>query len=329
VRWLDGFLIVTVAITALVALPRVAGAVGSGMGDLVASIQTAIPLLQGQANIQLPAGGSTSVGAAPVVEGIPQYTREPQLQIKGKVPSFAVQSGRILQIILNGSVIVANPLDPSGAFGAALALKEGSNAIAVTLLSDQDVVATSSYVVVLDRTPPTVTVSRPQPGSTLDSQNIIVQGTSEPGATITVNDHTVVTAPDGSFSDSFPATPGNVQITVVSRDRAGNETTQKISVVAIELPQTVTTTVSVTLDNAKVKPSQTVIATIRVMGPTGPRAGVPATLSVGIVTIGTAITDGTGTARIGFAAPPNEGEANVVVLAAGASGRAPLTIAAR
>jgi hypothetical protein len=52
-------------------------------------------------------------------------------------------------------------------------------------------------------------------------------------------------------------------------------------------------------------------------------------LSVGVVQIGTAVTDGTGTARISFVAPPAEGDVSVVVLGAGSSGRASLTITAR
>jgi hypothetical protein len=50
------------------------------------------------------------------------------------------------------------------------------------------------------------------------------------------------------------------------------------------------------------------------------------TLSVGVVSIGTAVTDALGTARIPFVAPSTEGEVSVVVLAAGSSGRASLTI---
>jgi len=85
-------------------------------------------------------------------------------------------------------------------------------------------------------------------------------------------------------------------------------------------------TVTVTLDKATAKVGQGVLATVYVVGTTGPRAGVPVTLSVGVASIGTAVTDGTGIARISFVAPPTEGEVSVVVLAAGSSGRASLTI---
>jgi len=58
-----------------------------------------------------------------------------------------------------------------------------------------------------------------------------------------------------------------------------------------------------------------------------PRADEQVTLSVGVIPISSARTDSAGRARISFFAPPNEGDAAVVVLASGASGRATLTVA--
>jgi hypothetical protein len=328
-RALDAALAVVLAFTTLVLLPRALGAVGTGLGDLVAQVQSAIPLLQGRGAIELPAGGSTSVGAAPVVDSLPQFTREPRLQLSGKIPAFAIQDGRSVQVNLNGAVVGLTALDATGAFTQALTLKDGTNAIAVSLVDQQEVIATASYVVALDRTPPTVTIARPAGGATVDAQNVIVSGSTEAGATITVNGRLVVTTPEGGFTDSFTATPGTLAITVVARDKAGNETTENFNVVAQQISNAAGTTVTVTLDKPTVRPGQGVLATIFVIGPAGPRAGVPVTLSVGVVTIGSAVTDGSGAARIGFAAPANEGEASVVVLGGGSSGRASLTISAR
>ncbi|HYV22460.1 MAG TPA: hypothetical protein VEN31_07370 [Candidatus Bathyarchaeia archaeon] len=329
-RWIDAALVGALAIVLLIAVPRAAAAVGAGFEQVLASVQSAIPLLQGRGSIDLPAGGSSSVGAAPIADSLPAYTREPQLQLTGKVPSFAVQSGRSVQIVLNGAVVTTTALDPSGAFSATLALKDGANSVGVALVADRDVVAASSYTVVLDRTPPTLTVAQPAAGSTVDAKNIVVSGTTETGSTITVNGRMVVPAPDGGFTDSFTASAGSVPITIVARDRAGNETTQKVTVVAQQVtPTTTTATVTVTLDKATARSGQGVLATIYVVGTTGPRAGVLVTLSVGVVQIGTAVTDGTGTARITFVAPAAEGDVSVVVLGAGSSGRASLTITAR
>ena len=329
-RWIDAALVGALAITLLIALPRAAAAVGAGFEQVLTSIQSAIPLLQGRSSIDLPAGGSSSVGAAPIADSLPAYTREPQLQLTGKVPSFAVQSGRSLQIVLNGAVITTTPLDASGAFSATLALKDGPNAVGIALVADRDVVAASSYTVVLDRTPPTLTVAQPAAGSTVDAKNVIVSGTTEVGSTITVNGRMVVPAPDGGFTDSFTASAGSVPITIVARDRAGNETTQKVTVVAqLVSPSATTAAVTVTLDKTTARPGQIVLATVFVSGTTGPRAGVLVTLSVGVLQIGTAVTDSTGMARAAFAAPAAEGDVNIVVLAAGSSGRASLTVSAR
>jgi len=325
-RWVDVALAVTLGVAAVIFLPRAAVAVGAGFEQLVAQVQSAIPLLQGRGSIDLPAGGSTSIGAAPIADSLPAYTRDPQLQLTGKVPSFALQAGRSVQVVLNGAVVATTLLDPSGAFNATLALKEGANSIAVALIADRDVVAASSYNVVLDRTPPTMTITQPATGSTVDAKNIVVAGTTEVGSTITVNGRIVVITPEGGFSDSFSAAPGSVPITVVARDRAGNETTEKVTVTAQQVTQTIGLTVTVTLDKTTAKVGQGVLATVYVVGTTGPRAGVPVTLSVGVASIGTAVTDGTGTARVPFIAPATEGETSVVVLAAGSSGRASLTI---
>jgi hypothetical protein len=85
--------------------------------------------------------------------------------------------------------------------------------------------------------------------------------------------------------------------------------------------------VTVTLDRTKVKPGEMVVAQIRVTENGVPKIGTLVTLSVGVFTVGSFATDGSGNARFGFAAPPNEGEAAVFVFAAGTSGRATLTVA--
>ena len=325
-RWVDASLAATLGVAALIVLPRAASAASAGFEQIVAQIQQAIPLLQGRGSIDLPAGGSTSIGAAPIADALPAYTREPQLQLTGKVPSFAVQTGRSVQFVLNGAVVATTLLDASGAFNATLTLREGANTIAVALIADRDVVAASSYSVALDRTPPTMTLTQPVEGSTVDAKNVVVTGTTEPGSTITVNGRIVVITPEGAFTDSFSAAPGPLAITVVARDRAGNETTQKVTVIAQQVTQTVGLTVTVTLDKTTARVGQGVLATVFVVGTNGPRAGIPVTLTVGVVSAGTAVTDGSGAARIPFVAPSTEGETSVVVLASGSSGRATLTI---
>ena len=307
--------------------PLVGSALDSAGRQLGESVGNVFPALEGGGKkLDLPTTGG-NVGAEPVVQGLPDFTRDAQLQIAGRVPSFAVVPGRTVEIVVNGSVIGTVPLDQSGAFGSPAVLKDGANVVGVTLFSGTDVVARSSYTVVLDRTPPSLALTRPTNNATIDGPNVVVEGRAEVGATVSVNGQNVVPGPDGTFSTTFTASPGPLPITVVARDRAGNETTAKSSVTLRAQTTFAPAAVVVTLDRSKVRPGEAVTALILVTENGQPKSNVQVTLSVGVITIGTAFTDSSGVARIGFAAPPNEGDASVVVLAAGAAGRAPLTVA--
>jgi hypothetical protein len=323
----DGAILVIALAFVFITAPSIASGFGLGVRQLSDSIGASLGAQQGSGVIELPSGIGNVGGAEPVVNGLPDFTREPALQLSGRVPSFAVQTGRTVEIVLNAAVVANAELDPTGAFAAPMTLRDGANAIGLTLLSGRDAIARSSYTVVLDRQPPTLTITRPKDNETIAGPNVVVEGKAEVGATVSVNGRTVVPSQDGAFSESFTPAVGPVAITVIARDRAGNETTTKANVTLKPAAATATTAVSVTLDRSKVRPSEAVLAEIRVTENGLPKTGTLVTLSVGVITIGTATTDASGIARIGFAAPPNEGDASVVVLAAGAAGRASLTIA--
>src|SRR5207244_1654681 len=145
---------------------------------------------------------------------------------------------------------------------AQLTLRDGPNAVALTLLAGTDVVARSSYIVVLDRQPPTVTITRPKSGDIVDGPSVTVEGKAEPGATVIVNDRTIVPAQDGTFSELISASPGALTINVVVRDRAGNETTAKTPVTVRPAATAAPLSLSVILDKTKVVPGGIVTATI-------------------------------------------------------------------
>jgi hypothetical protein len=322
----DAAILILAGLFLLLTGPVIGSAVGDGIREITASVGKSIAGQLGSGQIELPAGGGNVVSAEPVINGLPDFTQDSELQISGRVPSFAMAAGRSVEIVLNAAVIANAELDPTGTFGATLTLKDGANAIGLTLLSGKDVIARSAYTVILDKQPPTLDVIGPTNGALVEGPNVVVQGKAEVGATVSVNGRTVVPGQDGSFSESFTPPVGPVAITVVARDRAGNETTAKANV-TLRAPTVSATLVTVTLDRTKVRPGEIVGAQIRVTENGIPKIGVLATLSVGVVTIGSSATDAFGNTRISFAAPPNEGDAAVVVFAAGSSGRTVLTVA--
>jgi hypothetical protein len=324
--FVDAAILAVVGFFLVMTGPVVGSAVSDGIRRITASVGQSIAGQLGSGQIDLPIGAGNVVGAEPVVNGLPDYTRDTELQLSGRVPSFAIATGRSVEITLNGVAIANASLDQTGTFAASLTLKDGANAIALTLLSGKDVVARSAYTVILRRQPPSLELLSPLNNAVVDGPNVVVQGKAEVGATVTVNGRTVVPGQDGSFSETFTPPVGPVAITVIARDRAGNETAAKLNVI-VRTPTTAATAVSVTLDRAMVRPGEIVVAQIRVTENGRPKIGMLATLSVGVVTIGSAATDALGNARIAFAAPPNEGDAAVVVFAAGTSGRTVLTVA--
>ena len=322
----DAAILILAGLFLLLTGPVIGSGIGDGIRQITASVGESISGQLGSGQIELPAGAGNVVSAEPVINGLPDFTQDSELQISGRVPSFAMAPGRSVEIVLNAAVIANAELDPTGTFAATLTLKDGANAIGLTLLSGKDVVARSAYTVILDKQPPTLDVIGPTNGALVEGPNVVVQGKAEVGATVSVNGRTVVPGQDGSFSESFTPPVGPVAITVVARDRAGNETTAKANV-TLRAPTVSATLVTVTLDRAKVRPGEIVGAQIRVTENGIPKIGALATLSVGVVTIGSSATDAFGNTRISFAAPPNEGDAAVVVFAAGSSGRTVLTVA--
>jgi hypothetical protein len=306
--------------------PAIGAALGAGGDDIGARFAAAFPQLQGTKPIELPSGGGTVSGDV-AAQNVPDFTRDAVLNLMGRLPAFAQGEGRTVEVTLDGALVATLTPDAGGAFATPLTLHDGPNAVALSLIWRKDVLAHASYTVVLDRTAPTLTLTKPLKDESIEGPNVTVVGVAEPGTTVTVDGRTIALAQDGSFTDTFTATPGAITINVTARDRAGNETSVKTPI-TVRAPVTIgPLTVAVTLDQTKVKPSAYILAQIRVTANGLPKADEQVTLSVGVITIGSARTNALGIAFIGFAAPPNEGDAAVVVLASTASGRATLTVA--
>jgi hypothetical protein len=302
---------------------------GAGVAGLGRSVIAAIPQPT-QADLVL---GETTVNvtAAPVLDPLPDYTKTPQLALSGKVPTFAVASGRAVAIAVNGTAIGAASIGSDGRFGpVSLTLIDGTNNIKATLVDGPMEIAATSATVVVQRTPPPLTVTRPSAGDTL-SGDVVVEGKTSSGSSVILNDRVLRPNPDGSFTDSIASpSPGPLTITVVATDRAGNETTTRIDVTVkpSPSPSAAGTTLQISLDRTTVRPGETVVATIAAIEGGKPKADLAVTLQVGVIPIGTYKTDATGVARVGFAAPDHEvAAAAVVVLGGGTSATTTLTVA--
>lgn len=309
-----------IASSAAVALGHAGGSLSSFVQDLIPA-----PVPVGDLTIAETTG---LVGAAPVLDATPEFAKDAALVVQGLIPSFGRAADRKVSIALNGGAATVVPIDANGHFALPLNLADGVNQLVVELVTPTDTVASTTATVVLDHTAPPLTLSKPNSGDTIEGTNLTVDGTAEPGATVLVNDRNVIVGPDGSFTETFSAAAGTVPITVIARDRAGNETKTELSVTVQGKPTLgAAAIIAVTLANTTVKPGGFVNASITVTNAGKPVAGQLVSLQVGVVAIGTAVTDAAGHTAISFAAPPDPGTAQVVVLAGNATGSALLTIA--
>jgi hypothetical protein len=297
---------------------------GASLGSWVGSL-TAAPAATSELTVTPTTG---QVGVAPLLDATPEFTKDPTLLLQGLVPSFGIAADRKVEVQLNGATATFK-FDANGRFAVPLTLKEGPNHMVIALIGpNNETIATTSQTVTLNRVPPPLMVSKPTNNDTIDGTTLTVEGKSNPGTVVLVNDRSVIVGQDGSFSDSVTVAVGSLPITVIARDRAGNETKTQLTVtVKPQASPGAAATVAVTLTNPTVKPGGFVTANVSVLNGTAPQAGRTVSLQVGVIAIGTAVTDANGRAVISFFAPPNEGTAQVVVLAGAASGSAVLTIA--
>lgn len=325
-RLFDGAMVALALLFVILVGPRIGTVVSASSDELGARLAEIFPQLQGTKPIDLPTGGGTVSGDISA-QNMPDFTRDPLLNLTGRLPVFAQGEGRTVEVTLEGALLATLTPDAGGAFATPVTLRDGPNNIALSLLFGKDVLAHTSYTVVLDRQPPTLTLTKPLANESVEGPNVSVAGKAEAGTTVTVDGRTIAILPDGSFTDTFTATPGTITINVTSRDRAGNETSVKTPITVKAPATTAPLAVTVALDKTTVKPGAFIVASIRVTANGVPKSDELVTLQVGVITIGAARTNAAGTAVIVFAAPPNEGEASVVVLVTGASGRATLTVA--
>ncbi len=297
---------------------------GGSLGDFVTNL---IPAPVPFSDLTV-AETSGQVGAAPLLAATPEYTKDAALVVQGMIPSFGRAADRKVSIALNGRAATLVPIDANGHFALLVKLVDGTNQLIVALVTPTDTVASTSATIVLDTIVPPLTLIRPKTGDKIDGTNVTVEGKAEPGATVLVNDHNVIVAQDGSFIEVLTAPVGALPVTVIARDRAGNETKTELSVtVTGKATLGASANIAVVLAKSTVKPGGFVNALIAVTNAGKPVAGQLVSLQVGVTAIGTATTDAAGYTAISFAAPANEGVVSVIVLAGAASGSATLTIA--
>ncbi len=211
------------------------------------------------------------------------YTRIPTIRVTGQA------GGSATAVSVNGQPAT---LGAGGAFTVAVTLSQGPNVIVATASDAAGNQATVSENVILDITPPTITLTSPASGAVTNQPQLTVAGTANDDfgiASVTV-DGQPATLTGNQFSTPVALSPGANTVTVTATDLAGNMQTvtagvtqYSVPVVAITAPAdlsyvnattvTVSGTVTVTGSGSPAVSVNGVAATVA--GSTFTAAGVP------------------------------------------------------
>ena len=197
------------------------------------------------------------------------------------------------EVTVNG---VRVDVSGAGAWAVDLVLADGAQSIVVRVVDAAGNSATVTRSVTVDTMAPALSVTSPDYDLTTVAA-VTVSGTTEPGATITVDGAPVTVAGSGAFTTSVTLSEGANTITVVATDAAGNSVTVTRRVTRDTVAPAIT--VSAPADGAVTSSTAvTVSGTVEVgAGVTvnGIRAAVSAT---GAWSVSLALSDGTQTITV-------------------------------
>lgn len=172
-----------------------------------------------------PAAQQQAIVLPPVLDPLPEATGSASITISGK---GAPKTKAILYV--NDTEYKRIPVENDGTFKLTNIEIDGSSiSIYAKLIDDKNNMSNASNTITTtaDRTPPKLTIDKPEDNSTINdgTHKVAVSGITDEDMKVTINGRIVVLKSDGSFTYSMPLNDGENKLKIVSRDAAGNETT--------------------------------------------------------------------------------------------------------
>jgi hypothetical protein len=155
-----------------------------------------------------------------VTEPVVSITNDPVVSVAGRTdPGVTVT-------VAGNSVSVG----VTGTFRVELTLADGTHSISVVSTDGAGNSASTTVDIVVDTVDPTISLSSPSSGATVEVASVEVTGSTEAGASVSVNGIAVNVDANGAFSFSLALAPGSNTIDAVATDLAGNSGSTSVSV---------------------------------------------------------------------------------------------------
>lgn len=205
-----------------------------------------------------PEAGSPDPSTVPPGAGVPterpiivppdaSVTADPRLALVIAIPEYQLKPRDVrLHVFRDGAVVAKLRARNREVAVSGIKLRSGPNSLTAALVGPGGAGPPSEPVIVtLDDQPPDVRVAAPRDGQTLSTSDIVVRGTTEPGAMVTVTNsaggspYSQTAGPDGAFKASVRLSAGLNRITVKAEDELGNARTVRLSVTRAEFEASV------------------------------------------------------------------------------------------
>ncbi len=206
--------VVLVAVFALVVVPNVIKLMsGSNVSTQIVVKPSSVPP-------QIP------FVAAPIAA-----TNSAQLTVTG----FS-QIGNQIVILDNSQELSKADVQNDGSFSASITLQTGDNlltAYAINKSNKQQSAVSQANLVNFNDQAPKLDLTQPTDGQTnvgSKNQKLSIQGTTDPGSKVSLNDGLVFVNADGTFTSTFQLSSGDNNLDFKATNAAGNSTEKKLTV---------------------------------------------------------------------------------------------------
>lgn len=164
----------------------------------------------------------------PRINPLPSHTNTDTVTVSG-----AAEAGSTFKLYLNDEVVKESVIDDTSLYSFDIELSRGKNTFQATA-KDQtgnESEKSTPLVVIYSDEEPTLIISSPQDGETIEGQkSITVQGKTDSGNRVTINERVVIVDDEGNFSTKINLTDGENSLKFSVEDEAGNLLEKEIKV---------------------------------------------------------------------------------------------------
>lgn len=177
---------------------------------------------------ETPEVADTTPPAPPRLEPLPEATNNPEIEIKGSTEPGATV---VLNLNEGEQELLANK---EGTFSYKFSLIDGENSVLAYAVDSAGNESQKSKVVkiVYDDDPPELEITKPEDQSKYygaKQRQQVIEGVTEEGARVEVNQRITVVEADGSFSYATSLSEGENQFVVKASDKAENATEKTLT----------------------------------------------------------------------------------------------------